>query len=61
MTRTPITVELPTCPICNHVSKIPAGLFSGQGYCRGPKDAPHKRMRMVSRQFVEVLEPAEAA
>lgn len=56
MTREPLSVELPVCPHpgCNHVSKIPAGLFSGKGFCSGPKENPHKRVRMVPRTFVEV-------
>jgi hypothetical protein len=55
MLRDPLSVELPVCPTCSHVSKIPAGLFSGKGFCSGPKEYPHKRVRMVPRTFAEVL------
>jgi hypothetical protein len=59
MSRTALQVELPVCPACSHVSKIPAGLFSGKGYCSGPADNRHKRMRMVPHTFVEVFEDRE--
>jgi hypothetical protein len=61
MTTAAITVELPVCPECEHVSKVPAGLFSGDNFCGGPKKAPHKRCRMEVRKFVEVPAPKEAA
>lgn len=64
MTRTPITVELPVCEYCERAGKIPSGASTGTEYCTGPKGAMHKRVRMVKRRFVEVLEPvtkAEAA
>jgi hypothetical protein len=58
MSPAALSVELPVCPACSHVSKVPAGLFSGQGFCKGPKGAPHKRVRMEVRRFVEDREPA---
>lgn len=61
MARELLTVELPCCPQCGHVSKLPAGIFSGQGFCAGPKGAPHKRVRMQPRKFVEVPAPKEAS
>lgn len=61
MARTPLTVELLSCPVCGHVGKIPVGLFDGKGFCTGPRSAPHKRMKMTPKKFVEVLAPAEAA
>ena len=56
MTYTPLKVDLPVCPTCSHVSKIPAGIFSGKGFCSGPKGASHKKIRMEARQFQEVRE-----
>ena len=56
MADSPITIELPVCPQCGHVSKIPAGLFSGKSFCSGPKVEPHKRVKMIDRRFVEARE-----
>ncbi len=56
----PLVVDLPVCPKCSHVSKVPAGLFSGEHFCGGPKKAPHKRERMQTRTFVEAQAESEA-
>ena len=61
MVPAPLTVELPVCPRCGHVSKVPAGLFSGDNYCAGPKSAIHKRVRMEVRKFRELPQPKETA
>jgi len=61
MARKLLTVDLPTCPECEHVSKVPASLWSGKGFCKGPKGAPHKKERMVVRQFQEVREDEGAS
>jgi hypothetical protein len=53
-------VELPVCPECGHISKLPAGLFSGKGFCSGPKDAQHKRVPMERRVFREVAPSLKA-
>lgn len=54
-----LEVELPVCDECGHVSKVPAGLFSGKGFCSGPIDAQHKRVPMKPRVFKEVKAPVE--
>ena len=56
MASTPLSIELPVCGRCRHVGKLPIGLFSGKGWCTGPKEAPHKKQRMQPRRFVEVVE-----
>jgi hypothetical protein len=55
-----LQVEMPVCLQCNHVGKLPAGLFSGKGFCSGPKDAQHKRVPMKPRVFREVRASAES-
>jgi hypothetical protein len=55
-----LQVELPVCEVCQHVGKLPAGLFSGKGFCSGPKDAQHKRVAMKPRVFREVQSRVEA-
>ncbi len=54
-----LQVELPVCDICGHIGKLPAGLFSGKGFCSGPKDAQHKRVAMKPRVFKEIRASAE--
>lgn len=48
-----IRVELPVCPSCGHVGKLPQrGKF--KSYCTGPAGATHKRVQMEPRTFREV-------
>jgi hypothetical protein len=53
-------VELPVCEVCGHIGKLPVGLFSGKGFCSGPKDAQHKRVPMKPRVFRELVVDEEA-
>lgn len=46
-----IEVELPVCPICGHVGKMPAGIFGDKTWCRGPNKAQHPRERKVPHHF----------
>lgn len=54
-----LQVELPCCEVCGHVSKLPAGFFSGKSFCTGPIENRHKRTPMKPRVFREVAAPAE--
>jgi hypothetical protein len=60
MARTPQTVELPVCPTCGHIGKLPSH-FTRKDWCNGPAGSSHKSIRMEKRVFVEVLPTPEAA
>jgi hypothetical protein len=49
-----ITVDLPTCPVCLNVGKLPADSYSGKQACVGPRESRHKRTKMEPRTFKEV-------
>jgi hypothetical protein len=51
-----LTVDLPVCPTCQRVGKIPAGYYGGKEYCSGPMGEGHKKVRMVKRTFELVSE-----
>jgi len=51
-----LTVELPVCPECKRVGKIPAGYYGGKEYCSGPAKDGHKKVRMEKRTFEMVGE-----
>jgi hypothetical protein len=49
-----LDVQLPVCPICLRVGKIPLGHFGGKSTCSGPIGESHKRVSMKPRLFREV-------
>jgi hypothetical protein len=46
-----VEVELPMCPTCGRVSKLPVGYFGGKTYCHGPIGEKHKPIRMRPATF----------
>jgi hypothetical protein len=54
----PLEVALPVCPVagCRHIGKLPAGAWSGKGWCSGPDGEQHRKVRMETRTFVEAGE-----
>lgn len=52
MTYTPLKVDLPVCPKCGHIGKLPAHI-TRKDYCAGEVGNWHKSTKMVSRVFVE--------
>lgn len=58
MTRTPLQVSLPTCPVCSHVGKIPS-TPQRRDHCTGGTKNPHRSTKMESKLFVEVIEDQE--
>lgn len=55
MTYTPLSVELPCCPVCGRVGKLPAHI-TRKDWCNGGVANPHKVAKMERRTFVEVRE-----
>lgn len=57
MTRVPLQVYLPVCPIegCETIGKIPSA-SSRRDFCTGGTKNPHRSTKMESRLFVEVIE-----
>jgi len=53
-TTQPITIQLPYCPRCGRVGKLPTTGYRGAMLCTGPAGAIHKRTRMEPKTFVEV-------
>ena len=55
-----VEVELPFCPTCKRIGKIPVGHFGGKESCSGPIREKHPSVRMKKRTFrlVEDGEPA---
>lgn len=54
MATKPLTVELPTCPVCHLVGKIPGTAYHGKAKCSGPAGNGHKVTVMETRTFKEV-------
>lgn len=52
-----LTVELPVCPTCRLVGKLPTNQFVGKGMCTGPVNASHPKVRMKVVRFQEVPAP----
>jgi hypothetical protein len=56
MTRTPAIVELPVCPTCGRVGKLPVHI-TRRDWCNGGLgDKHHRAIKMVPRVFVERLD-----
>lgn len=55
------TVELPCCPTCGLIGKLPTNQFVGKGMCTGPSNATHSKVRMTSVTFKEVPAPKPEA
>lgn len=49
----PLQIKLPVCPECDQVSAMSDPAWSGKVTCGGPKEAPHKRTKMLPRLFIE--------
>jgi hypothetical protein len=49
-----LTVDLPVCPTCLRVGKIPGTAYHGKQKCAGPQGNGHKITTMESRTFKEV-------
>jgi hypothetical protein len=54
MTPALLTVDLPVCPTCRRVGKLPSAQFAGKDLCTGPYNEPHKKVRMQTVRFQEV-------
>lgn len=48
-----LEVELEVCPTCHRVGRHPAGQY--KGFCVGPAEETHKRVKTERRRFREVL------
>jgi len=55
MTYTPLSVELPVCPQCGRIGKLPAHI-TRKDWCNGGAGKTHKVAKMEKRVFVEVRE-----
>lgn len=52
----PLLVELPCCPVCGRIGKLPVNHFGGKSLCGGPVGNSHRRVSMKPRLFREVVE-----
>lgn len=57
-TTEPLTVELPVCPKCGLVGKLPAHI-TRKDWCNGGAGKSHKVAKMERRVFREVREDEE--
>lgn len=53
-----VEVQLPVCPECQRVGKIPVDHFGGKEFCFGPNGQSHKKVRMKKGTFRMVEEEA---
>jgi len=49
-----LRVELPVCPLCERVGKMPGSAYGGKEKCAGPQGKGHKIAVMETRTFKEV-------
>lgn len=55
-----LRVELPVCPQCHRIGKIPVGYYGGKEFCSGPMGQGHKKVRMTKRIFELVEDGGES-
>lgn len=51
-----LEVELPVCPRCLRVGKIPTGWFGGKDFCNGGSANSHPRVKMKKAKFRQIEE-----